>query len=171
MRMVPGDYMPALRRTLGGIVPVLWAELRRIAAEEGPEGELIVQNADITADYVSFRQQIKITIEYRGKAIWSRAIALSEAELVNMSETDLTEKLTHAMRGHLSLIAQMHFARLAGLFPKAIRDVQVEYDVEKSQKIIVVYFSNGHIAKAPEHEAKTDLFTAQCSMLYDLPPR
>lgn len=83
----------------------------------------------------------------------------------------LMEKINLVMQGNLSLVGQMHFVRLHKVFPNSIRDVTVVYNADKHEKIIHVEFKNGHVAEAPEAEAKTDLFIARCSMLFDLPPR
>ena len=87
-----------------------------------------------------------------------------------MSSDALQERVSGAMRANLSLVAQMHFARLEQLFPRAILDVQIGYDPELRVKTIRVAFRNGHVAEGPETEAKSDVFTARCVMLHDLPP-
>ena len=141
-----------------------------MAKQEGPEGEYLLSVSDITADYIKGRQAIRVELSFLNKVVWTREIPLSESDVMTMDDSRFEEKITAAMRANLSLVAQMHFARLEQLFPKAIKDVRMSYDPVKHTKVVVVEFKNGHVAEAPEAEAKTDLFTARCAMLYDLPP-
>ena len=104
------------------------------------------------------------------KVVWKREIPISEYDVLTMKDDRFEEIITAAMRANLSLVAQMHFARLDQMFPKAIKDVRMNYDPDKRTKVVVVEFKNGHVAEAPEAEVNTDLFTARCAMLYDLPP-
>ena len=162
--------MPTLRRTIARVVNVLFAELRRVAKQEGPEGEYLLSVSDITADYIKRRQAIKAELLFMNKVVWKQEIPISELDVMTMEYGRLKEKITAVMRANLSLVAQLHFARLEQLFPKAIKDVHINYDPDKHTKVVVVEFKNGYVAEAPEAEAKTDLFTARCAMLYDLPP-
>ena len=162
--------MPTLRRTIARVVNVLFAELRRVAKQEGPEGEYLLSVSDITADYIKGRQAIKVELLFMNKVVWKREIPISEYDVMTMKDDRFEEIITAAMRANLSLVAQMHFARLDQMFPKAIKNVRMNYYPDKRTKVVVVEFKNGHVAEAPEAEAKTDLFTARCAMLYDLPP-
>lgn len=82
----------------------------------------------------------------------------------------LEEKVTHVARQNLSLVAQMHWARLDRLFPKSIKVVDIERNEQSLNHKLLVRFKNGHTAECYEKDAKDDLFTAQCAMLYNLPP-
>ncbi len=81
----------------------------------------------------------------------------------------LAEAVTHVARQNLSLVAQMHWARLNNLFPNSIKDVQLERNMATLDHKLIVKFRNGHEAECLEKEAQDDLFTARCSMLYNLP--
>lgn len=83
---------------------------------------------------------------------------------------DIEKTVTHVARQNLSLVAQMHWARLDRLFPKSIRNVELERREVDLNHRLVVTFKNGHVADCLESEAKDDLFTARCTMLYNLPP-
>lgn len=166
--------MPALRsqgsavRSLYNVLQVAWDELRRIATDEGPEGQMLFEMCDLTADRKDTR--VRLALEFNKKEVWVKVISLSESDLRELSDETFRMRITETMRSTLSLVGQMHHARLESLFPKKIKEVTVEYDPEKARKIIHVHFKNGHVATADEFEAKSDLFTARCLMLHDLPP-
>lgn len=142
--------MPQLGRTnLNRVHNALVAELRAIAEREGPEA--------IAA------------VPYFKTCVYQFRLAVSSIYEA-MSDGELENRVSAVMRNNLSILGQLHYVHLHKLFPHAIRDVQVEYDVTQDLKVVKVLFKNGHIAEAPEHESKTDLFIARCSMLFDLPP-
>lgn len=75
----------------------------------------------------------------------------------------------NAMSGTLSVIANVQRARLERLFPGRIKAVELWVSPEKDQRWFKVLFNNGHVLEPKESEINTDLFIAQCSMIYDLP--
>jgi hypothetical protein len=78
---------------------------------------------------------------------------------------------TAVLRGQLSARTELHHFRLNQHFPKHIREVQLERNMEKNQLMICVTFVNGHKVSRPEAEATSKDFLALCGMLYDLPPK
>jgi hypothetical protein len=172
VRLVSGEVMPSLQRSLVGINSILYRELRKQSLVH-PEGILFLDNAEITADYIKHRQAVGVTLSYRGKMIWKREIPVTANEVEfssQMSDKDLIDQVTSTMRKHLNLVAQMHFARLEPMFPNSIEEVTMGFNPDTHTKTIHVKFKNGHVAEGPESEAKQDIFLARCAMLYDLPP-
>jgi hypothetical protein len=157
------------RRSLQTVIALLHGELKRIAEEEGEDALMLVRYCDVSADFVH-DQKLIVKVDWQNKTIWWAEIKMSEHEMLNLADGDFKDTVTRTMRGTLSLAGQKHHARLELMFPKAIEKVDVAYNAEKDCKMVAVRFKNGHIATATEHEAKTDLFTARCAMLYDLPP-
>lgn len=170
MRLVPGEVMPALHRSLGGVIRRLADEVRDIAAREELDPKEVIDNIDVSADFIGFGDGMRIEVAYRGRKAWGRVFPITGEKLYNMTDEAFDKAVTNTMRQQLSLVAQMHYARLDKIFPGFIKDVTSTYNSELATKIIKVLFHNGHVAEAPEGEAKSDLFTAKCSMLYDLPP-
>lgn len=170
MWLVSGEIMPALRGSLSRVVSVALAEIRQIAAKEDGGGYLL-EHVEVTADFIMSRTMIELRIQFFDMVMWFKRFPVSEAQLMEMDTDEIKEKVTHAMRGTLDLLANMHHARLARMFPNCIHKVEVEFSIDTRTKLISVMFKNGHIATASEAEAKTDLFTARCAMLYDLPPK
>lgn len=142
------------------------------AHREGPDAVAILRYLQISADSHFHDMSTRVVIEYshpeQGYFVLY-GFSIDDNDL-RKDEAHVTKVLSVAMQGNLSLVGQMHFVRLQKYFPKAIRDVAVLFDEKLHQKIIQVQFKNGHVAEAPEAEAKTDLFLAKCSMLFDLPP-
>jgi hypothetical protein len=175
--MVPGEVMSSLRRSLEGVAQVLLDELRRAAAAEGPDGVYFLEHADITADYIDGQEAIRVGLSYRNKEIWARKIPMSRYQVEGVkysgkpavTDDKFRETISNTMRAHLNLVAQLHYARLAQVFPDSIADVALSYDPETMQKTLCVKFKNGHVAEGPESEAKSEVFLARCAMLYDLP--
>lgn len=146
-------------------------ELRKIAEDEGPDGMLMLEHTEFVIDYGTMDAALRVAMEYRGQRVWQAELDMSREQMDRGMVDELFKKnITSAMRGTLSLVGQMHHARLDKLFPKSIKEVKVSYDPEKARKVVNVHFHNGHVASADEMEAKTELFTARCSLLYDLPP-
>lgn len=162
--------MPALHRSLSGIIRRLTQELINIANQEGLDPREIANDTDVSADYTGSCEGIIVQVAYRGRTVWGRTFAINQENLGKMTDEAFDKAVTHTMKQQLSLTAQIHFARLDRIFPGSIKDVTSTYNSELATKIIKVLFHNGHVAEAPEGEAKSDLFTAKCSMLYDLPP-
>lgn len=166
MRLVSGDNVSSLRSEKLILAHACEVELGRIAEKEGAEAEEMLRHCQITVDNDFRDSTFLVRIEFRGQVFKQ-----FKADLYRMKEQkEIADVAGVAMRGNISLVGQMHFVRLDQLFPRSIKDVEVTYDPECNLKIIKVIFKNGHVAEAPEHEAKTDLFTAKCSMLFDLPP-
>lgn len=165
--------MSSLQRSIAGVAQVLNTELVRAAKAEGPEAQFLLDHAEITVDYIKHRQSIRVALSFKGNELWVRELPITatQVELASvMSDKAFEEQITTTMRSHLNLVAQMHYARLEPMFPGAIAQVTMEYDVETSTKLVRVQFKNGHVADGPEHEAKSEFFLAKCTMLYDLPP-
>lgn len=172
--MVSGEVMPALRRSINTVIGYAWAEIRRIAKEEGDDGMRMMEHLDLTADVNNGRDLLEIAVEFKKEVIWRSRVPITRANIdfeSSMSNKELQDTLSVHMRKQLSLVAQLHHARLDKLFPGAISGVRLGYIPATAEKIIIVTFKNGHEAEATETESKTDLFTARCLMLYDLPPK
>lgn len=157
------------RTNLNRVYDALVAELKAIAEREGPEAIAAVPYFEITVDHESAQQVMRVQIEIHKTCVYQFRLAVSSIYEA-MSDGELENRVSAVMRNNLSILGQLHYVRLHKLFPHAIRDVQVEYDATQDLKVVKVLFKNGHIAEAPEHESKTDLFIARCSMLFDLPP-
>lgn len=170
MWLVPGEIMPPLYRSLGGVIRRLTQELMEIAKREKLDPKDVANDTDVSADYVGFDQGIKLEVAYRGRKVWERTFLINRSKMEDMTDEAFDKSITTTMRQQLSLSAQMHWARLDKLFPDRIGNVTTEYNTQLAVKIIKVFFKNGHTAEAPEQEAKSDLFTARCAMIYDLPP-
>ncbi len=146
---------------------VLLREIERMASVDKathPEiWEWFKHKADLSVDKMDGR---KVRVDLTGGGISAHWIV----DLGGSPKMSLEEKATHVARQNLSLVAQMHWARLDRLFPKSIRNVELERrEVDLNHRLIVT-FKNGHVADCLESEAKDDLFTARCTMLYNLPP-
>jgi hypothetical protein len=147
-----------------------WAQLREIAVSEGDDAMRMMDYMDITADIRGPR--LEVNVEFNKEIIWRGRMAVTSSEVeYDMSDEKLQSTLSVHMKKQLSLVSQMHHARLDKLFPNAIKEVKLGYDPAKAEKLVIVIFKNGHQAEASEAESKTDLFTARCAMLYDLPTR
>ena len=165
--------MPTLRRSISTVVQLAWAELRAIAIAEGDDALRMMDFLDITADYKG-NGKVELVIEFNKEVIWRNRLPISRTNVdvpSTMTDEKLQSTLSVHMRKQLSLVSQMHHARLDKLFPNSIKEVKLGYDPAKAEKLVIVIFKNGHTAEACEAESKTDLFTARCAMLYDLPTR
>jgi hypothetical protein len=158
-----------MKFTFSRVAQTLTNELRQIAAREGPEGALMLRDAEVTVDFTNNRTALVAKVYYRGLEIWNRRIGVSEDDMMVLKDDVLVEKISDAMRGTLTLAGQVQHAKLEKLFPGAIKNVIVTYDAEKHEKVYQVIFKNGHMAEGLESEMKTELFMARCTMLYDLP--
>lgn len=170
MWLVPGEAVPTLHRTLQRLSQHGIEVLRGLVREL--EGEYALEHFDVTVDQHK-DGYATIAVEFKGNQIWKKHMlvpGLTAGDGVNMSDEQLRDRVTTTMRSHLSLVAQMHHARLDKLFPGSIQEVTMGYDPEKAQKTLHVKFKNGHVAEGPEFEAKQDIFLARCTMLYNLPP-
>ncbi len=161
--------MPSLHLTIHRITSLANREFVRAAQDLDAEdrNEVLIK-AQITADYVGSGVQLEIVFLnfYLFRRILPLTIYMVENE---MSRADVENTVTTTMAAHLNLMTQMHFARLAHMFPRSIAQVTTEHDAEKNIDLLVVEFRNGHKAVGPVSEAKTELFHARCAMLYDLP--
>jgi len=155
--------MPSLHLTIHRIRDLAIEELVRQAQKLERDDALHVLNfTDVTADYVS--RGVALQLVYLGHKLFNRILPLTIFHLENrFGRPDVEKLVTETMSAHMNLLTQMHFARLAQMFPKSILTVEIEGEQ------LVVEFKNGHKAIGPLHEAKTELFHARCAMLYDLP--
>lgn len=144
---------------------VLLREIERMASADAAQHPDIWQwfkyKADLSVDPVGDH---KIRVDLTGGGINAHWIM----DIKGIG--DLEQRVTHVARQNLSLVAQMHWARLDTMFPKAIRNCEIERNEATLDHRLIVTFKNGHVADCFEREAKDDLFTARCSMLYNLPP-
>lgn len=162
--------MPTLHRSLQRLSQHGVEVLRELVREL--EGEYALDHFDVTVDQ-SKDGFATIAVEFKGNRIWKKHMAvrgLTASMGTELNDDELRKTVTNTMRGHLSLVAQMHHARLEQMFPGCIQEVTMGFDLEKALKTIHVRFKNGHVAEGPEHEAKQDIFLARCAMLYNLPP-
>lgn len=148
---------------------ILLRELETMArrdAETHPEiWDWFKNKADLAVDPDYKRYAVQVHLTGGGiNAHWVMDIGDYDS-MANLEKT-----VTHVARQNLSLVAQMHWARLDRMFPGSIKNVGLERNEATLQHRLVVVFKNGHIADCIEKEAHDDLFTARCSMLYNLPP-
>lgn len=170
MWLVSGEAMPTLHRTLQRLSQHAIELLRELVREL--DGEYALELFDVTVDQHK-DGYATMAIEFKGNQIWRKHMhvaGLTAGGGCDMSDEKLRETVSNTMRSHLSLVAQMHHARLEQMFPGSIQEVTMGYDMEKALKTIHVKFKNGHMAEGPEFEAKQDIFLARCAMLYNLPP-
>lgn len=78
-------------------------------------------------------------------------------------------KIGEAMRSNLSLRGEMHHYMLSKHFPKKLAKVDVQ--MEGSEPVVKVAFTNGHEVATPEATVLSDEFLALCVMMHDLPSR
>jgi hypothetical protein len=146
---------------------ILLRELERMAAADaGTHPEIwfwFKRQADLSVDPAG---GTSVRIDLTGGGISAHWIM----DVGRGGMANLEERVTHVARQNLSLVAQMHWARLNALFPKSIKNVGLERNEATLEHRLVVHFKNGHVAECIEKEAKDDLFTARCAMLYNLPP-
>lgn len=169
MRLLPGEGMSTLQGTLRTRVQSLAAlELHKMCLESEISDWPEISNIEIAVDVDHLRGGLLLQIDFSRDRSWSKKITVSS--YADMSEGELENRVSAAMRNNISILGQMHYVRLHKLFPNSIKDVQIQYKPETHEKIVQVLFKNGHRAEATEHESKGELFIAKCSMLYDLPP-
>jgi hypothetical protein len=142
-------------------------EMARADAKTHPEiWEWFKNKADLSIDHIS---DTRIRIDLEGGGISAHWIA-DIGNYGAMGRDEFEKRVSHVARQNLSLVAQMHWARLDRMFPKAIKNCELERNLDTMRHRLIVTFRNGHVADCFEDEAKDDLFTAKCIMLYDLPP-
>ncbi len=144
--------------------------MAEIAESEGPEAVSFFNQLDIAVDYNYRQNGYLIEASWGGGRSFAFKFGMSEPTAMEKSSTELDAELTPFMRQNLSLAAQLIHARLDKIFPNAIQRVETEFSQATLTKRFKIIFKNGHVAETPEHESKSDLFIAQCMMLYDLPP-
>jgi hypothetical protein len=144
--------------------------LREIAATEGPEGAALLHFVDINADRQG--DYLRVEVMFQRRKIWQKRIRWDGSLFENQDHHEFEveiSKVSEAMRGTLSLVAEKHHAYLESRFPGRIERVQAEFDVERYTRILRVVFKNGHKLTCDEKEVKTDEFIAKCCLFYDLP--
>jgi hypothetical protein len=167
--MVSCRFMPSLHLTIHRITSLANREFVRAAQDlDEVDRAEVLNNAQITADYVG--SGVELEIVFMNFYLFKRVLPLTIYMVENeMGREDVEKTVTTTMAAHLNLMTQMHFARLAHMFPRSIAHVSTEYDHRSAQDMLIVEFRNGHKAIGPVSEAKTELFHARCAMLYDLP--
>lgn len=155
--------MPSLHLTIHRVASLANRELVKHAQDLDTEDRVeLLDKAQVTADYRGSGVQLEIMFLnfFLFRRILPMTIYMVESE---MGREDVEKMVTSTMAAHLNLMTQMHFARLAQMFPRSILQVEIEGDQ------LIVEFKNGHKAVGPLSEAKTEVFHARCAMLYDLP--
>lgn len=153
-----------------GIVRAAYAELRKIAEREGPEGQFLLEQSEFCVDLHT--GMAVLSLQFGRNVVWKQQLPFSKGQIDNGQVTAeaMEASVVMAMRKTLSLAGQAEHARLNLQFPKAIERVEVEYMPDIAQKNFKVFFKNGHVAEGSESEIRTDYFLARCAMIYDLPP-
>lgn len=130
------------------------------------------RNVEFTADHRN-RVGVLLQMWHNRNVVWSHSLPDRLSDAIDtpsiMTDGEFKTTISKAMRDHLNIVSQMHLARLEQMFPRAIKDVELGYDVTRGVKTLVVKFKNGHEADCDEGQAKSQEFLAKCTMLYDLP--
>ena len=163
--------MPSFHRTLERLSIHATDELKRMVQRLG--GAYALDHFEVTVDQVhSGGQYVLLRIWFMHRPIWEQRLHVPglNAGYVTTQDQTLANIVTHVMKEHLDLVAQMHHAWLDRQFPNSIKEVRMERNLETDTKMICVIFKNGHKAIGPESDVKKDIFLARCAMIYDLPP-
>ncbi len=158
----------AMRGTIHAVHQALLRVMIDASIRHGEEGRLALQLSEITVDRDD--QGLVATVWFAGKAIRSIPYQVGRSLLEQPETASLERDITAAMLNHLDLIGQVHYTRLAKLFPGSIREVEMGFSPLTASKTVKVYFKNGHTAEADERASHEDEFLARCVMLHDLPP-
>lgn len=152
------------------IVRAAYAELRRVAEREGPEGAALLDMSEFCLD--THTGHAVLSLWFARDKVWEQRLPISKGQLDGgaISIEEAEKCVLQVMRDTLSLVGQKEHTRLNARFPKSIVRVEVEYMMATRERNFTVFFKNGHIAEGTESEIHTDHFLARCAMIYDLPP-